>query len=640
MTKYDENHIENVYYKEHMVDGNVVDPDKSQQMYTFTISDTNDAILYSDGYICIDVKILDNVEDSVTLVNTGNVFTRGTLQIGGHIIEEISKPSLVHFIHSLGNFTKDYESSEATNMFIFKDTADSSDREPFTFVGNLDEKMPSLIKKIKKNEKYNKGFDQRCNLTKGSKLTKIVIPLYLWFGFFNDFRKLMTGIEVKFEFMRNELVNNMLYTNVNNKVYKVSIPNITLWLPHVRLNPEVSVKYLAFLESNKDLEIEWVTPILRESDSLGDSSGTIPVKLLADDIVSILVIPQCVERENNENQNNMVFDNLDLTSCSITVNDIRYPKDGYKLSFKEGEINCSLPYLKFLKIFGNVRNTESGCLIALDECINLYPIIPFDTSNHPPFINVKNLNIEFSWNLRNTPAKKYRFGISGKEMQKGPRGSPGIGFKLTDDGNYDMEKEKLKNVDEPVDISDVATKSYVDSNKIEFKSDTVKLQKISLIHSEHGDFDARNKIIGNVKDPINNLNVVNKQYLENNALTLSLKNTIPIEKFYNVNTIPLKNLSNPQDKNDAVHKQYVDEKTKINYKKPDNMLTRDHDGLYIPNETFLATQEYIMHTYPAVFRIVFNKFTSLLLSPDLRLKTDMLMKITFYLRELNYNPFI
>ncbi|GIY22498.1 uncharacterized protein CDAR_200111 [Caerostris darwini] len=175
-------------------------------------------------------------------------------------------------------------------------------------------------------------------------------------------------------------------------------------------------------------------------------------------------------------------------------------------------------------------------------------------------------------------------------MKEGPIGPPGIGFKLTD--------------------------------------------------NEHGDFDARNKIIGNVKDPINNLNVVNKQYLENNALTLSQKNTIPIEKFYNVNNIPLKNLPNPQDKNDAVHKQYVDKKTKINDKKPDNMLTKDHDGLYVPNETFLATQEYIMHTYPASFEIVFNKFTSLLLTPDLRLKTDMLMKITFHLRKLDHNPFI
>ncbi|GIY65915.1 uncharacterized protein CDAR_317371 [Caerostris darwini] len=526
MTKYDENHIENVYYKEHRVDGNVVDPDKSQQMYTFTISDTNDAILYSDGYICIDVKILDNVEDNVTLVNTGNVFTRGTLQIGGHIIEEISKPSLVHFIHSLGNFTKDYESSEATNMFIFKDTADSSDREPFTFVGTHgdDEKMPSLIKKIKMNEKYNKGFDQR---------------------------KLMTGIEVKFEFMRNELVNNMLYTNVNNKVYKVSIPNITLLLPHVRLNPEVSVKYLTFLESNEDLEIEWIAPILRESDSLGDSSGTIPVKLLADDIVSILVIPQYVERENNENQNNMVFDNLDLTSCSITINDIRY-----------------------------------------------------------------------------------RFGISGKEMKKGPRGSPGIGFKLTDDGNYDMEKKKLKNVDEPVDISDVATKSYVDSNKIELKSDIVKLQKRSLIHSEHGDFDARNKIIGNVRDPINNLNVVNKQFFEKNAVTLSQTNTIPPEYFYDLKGIPLKHLSNPQDKNDAVPKQYVDKKTKINDKKTDNLLMKNIDGLYVECKDFWATIKEDFQTFEGegLKDVNFNLMSSKLLDENLKLSTDMYMKITIYLK--------
>ncbi|KAF8766573.1 hypothetical protein HNY73_019622 [Argiope bruennichi] len=38
---------------------------------------------------------------------------------------------------------------------------------------------------------------------------------------------------------------------------------------------------------------------------------------------------------------------------------------------------------------------------------------------------------------------------------------------------------------------------------------------------EHGDFDAKDKIIGNVKDPIHVMNVVNKQYLENNALILN-----------------------------------------------------------------------------------------------------------------------
>ncbi|GBM81897.1 hypothetical protein AVEN_22877-1 [Araneus ventricosus] len=148
------------------------------------------------------------------------------------------------------------------------------------------------------------------------------------------------------------------------------------------------------------------------------------------------------------------------------------------------------------------------------------------------------------------------------EITEGLIGPAGIGFKLTDDGNYDMEKKKLKNVDEPVDISDVSTKSYVDLIKNGMKSDIVELQNRSLIHSEHGDFDAKGKINGNVKDPLNNLNVVNKQFFERNALTLSQTNTIPSEEFYDLKGITLKILSNPQDKNDAVHKQYIDKKQK------------------------------------------------------------------------------
>ncbi|CAL1281789.1 unnamed protein product [Larinioides sclopetarius] len=168
------------------------------------------------------------------------------------------------------------------------------------------------------------------------------------------------------------------------------------------------------------------------------------------------------------------------------------------------------------------------------------------------------------------------------EMKEGPIGPSGIGFKLAGDDNYNMENKKIKNVDEPVDISDAATKSYVDLNKIELKSDIVELQKRSLIHSEHGDFDAKGKIIGNVKDPVKYLNVVNKQYLENNALILSRVNTVPPEEFYyDLKGIPLKNLTNPRDKNDVVPKQYVDKKTKINDKKPDNQLMKNMDGFYV-----------------------------------------------------------
>jgi len=40
---------------------------------------------------------------------------------------------------------------------------------------------------------------------------------------------------------------------------------------------------------------------------------------------------------------------------------------------------------------------------------------------------------------------------------------PGIGFNLTDDGNYDIDGKRLTDAAEPKDNSDAPTKNYVDT---------------------------------------------------------------------------------------------------------------------------------------------------------------------------------
>ena len=45
---------------------------------------------------------------------------------------------------------------------------------------------------------------------------------------------------------------------------------------------------------------------------------------------------------------------------------------------------------------------------------------------------------------------------------KGIPGAPGVGFSLTANGDYDMNKKKLTNVAAPTDNNDSATKKYVD----------------------------------------------------------------------------------------------------------------------------------------------------------------------------------
>ena len=51
---------------------------------------------------------------------------------------------------------------------------------------------------------------------------------------------------------------------------------------------------------------------------------------------------------------------------------------------------------------------------------------------------------------------------SSLSIQTPQRGLPGVGFELTDDGNYDIDGKRLTDVAEPVDGKDATTKAYVD----------------------------------------------------------------------------------------------------------------------------------------------------------------------------------
>ena len=46
--------------------------------------------------------------------------------------------------------------------------------------------------------------------------------------------------------------------------------------------------------------------------------------------------------------------------------------------------------------------------------------------------------------------------------EKGEPGLPGIGFNLTDDGNFDLDSKRLTDVADTVNDQDAVTKKYVD----------------------------------------------------------------------------------------------------------------------------------------------------------------------------------
>ena len=70
-----------------------------------------------------------------------------------------------------------------------------------------------------------------------------------------------------------------------------------------------------------------------------------------------------------------------------------------------------------------------------------------------------------------------------QKFLRGIQGSPGVGFSLTRDGNYDINNKKLKNVGEGVESSDAITKHQLEvsmNSKLDKDSRNSYVKKIHL----------------------------------------------------------------------------------------------------------------------------------------------------------------
>ena len=111
---------------------------------------------------------------------------------------------------------------------------------------------------------------------------------------------------------------------------------------------------------------------------------------------------------------------------------------------------------------------------------------------------------------------------------RGMQGSPGVGFNLTKDGNYDMLNKKLKNVGEAVESSDAITK-----HQLEVSVNT-KLNKNSLSNyvkknspEVSADLDMKSYAIKNMKvTPGNDASATSRKYVDGKLNTKADKNDL------------------------------------------------------------------------------------------------------------------
>ena len=115
-----------------------------------------------------------------------------------------------------------------------------------------------------------------------------------------------------------------------------------------------------------------------------------------------------------------------------------------------------------------------------------------------------------------------------KGGKDGKDGLPGVGFKLTSAGDFDLQKKRLTNVAEGTENSDSVTKHQVDTLKIQLKADSLQVDGSSHMT---GDLDLRGqKLINPGEIKMNRKLITNLDTDENNDL--SAVNMITLKKFH------------------------------------------------------------------------------------------------------------
>ena len=162
---------------------------------------------------------------------------------------------------------------------------------------------------------------------------------------------------------------------------------------------------------------------------------------------------------------------------------------------------------------------------------------------------------------------------------RGLQGSPGIGFSLTKDGNYDMNNRKLKNVGEGVESSDAVTKHQLEVS-MNTKPDKASLNNYVKKNSPEvgGDLDMKGHSIKNLKVTSlgGDASVPSKKYVDRKLATKAdktslttfvKKNSPEVAADLDMIGFAIKNMKvTPGGDSSATSRKYVDRKlvTKAN----------------------------------------------------------------------------
>ena len=238
----------------------------------------------------------------------------------------------------------------------------------------------------------NTGFEKRRNFViktstpKGS--FRFAVPLKHIFGFCEDYNRILYGFTHTLVLTRSSSDNNALFRktdsalNVNVVDGKVELRNIKWMLP--RITPSDVAKYdlLKVIEAKKILNVGF-----RMYQSITTS---VPVSNQFTWRLGLRAIPEQpryvflafqTDRLEKQEKNNATYDNCNLISAHILLNNDRYPLNDFEIDFAKNHYDhLYREFSSFIEKFYGIDDSVVSTSVNPLTYKSLFPIILFDVS--------------------------------------------------------------------------------------------------------------------------------------------------------------------------------------------------------------------------------------------------------------------
>ena len=301
-------------------------------------------------------------------------------ELSGQEIEKVNYVGHATTMLGLLKYTEDFGRSKGLNQLWYKDTI----REP---------------------NNQNVGWNyRRLHITNNSDPKgsfSFRIPLKYIFGFCEDYDKVVYGFKHTLSLTRTD-DNNAIFKAANDAqgnpvaAGKVTLSKISWFMPHVMPADKNKMELYKIIEKKEKVAVGYrmIQCTNISLPQVNSFSWRLSVKS-SPEVPRFIIVGFQTDKNNDQNQNPALFDNLNIRNIYAMLNSNRYPTLDYNLSFPAQQIGRAYgDAAEFRSKFFNINELISSPNFNAYDYKFLYPLFLFDVSKQSKRLKYSTTDIQ------------------------------------------------------------------------------------------------------------------------------------------------------------------------------------------------------------------------------------------------------